>query len=56
MSTPSAPRLWWGDEGDYNIMFYSGNKIEFNLFPTMFEAMEKDLIELWEKRILHCRG
>jgi len=50
--TPSVSRLWWGDEGDYSIMFYLGNKIEFNLFPTMFEAMVKNLIELWEKRIL----
>jgi hypothetical protein len=52
LSTPAAPRVWWADEENFDIMFYAGNKIEFSKFPEIFKAMEVDLIALWENRIL----
>ena len=52
LSTTAMPRLFWRDEDEFNVMFFDGNKIDFTLFPDMFMAMEKDLIDLWENKVL----
>ena len=52
-SSLSMPRVWWPERNDFNTMSFDGDIIDLSLFPTMFNQMEQDMIELWQKRLLH---
>ena len=52
MSATSMPRVVWTDRTTYRSMRYHGHTVEFNKLQHVFQNMEQDVIQLWEKEIL----
>ena len=52
MSATSMPRVVWTDRTTYCSMRYHGHTVEFNKLQCVFQNMEQDVIQLWEKEIL----
>lgn len=50
--TMSLPRIWWTDRTNFHTMLYKGDKISLNEIQSSFQAMELDLVKLWETNIL----
>jgi len=48
----SMPRVVWTDRTSYRSMRYAGDRVQFDQFNTVFSAMERDAITIWEQDIL----
>jgi hypothetical protein len=51
-STLSLPKVWWKDRKSYNSLLYRGDVVDFSNFPSMFENLDKEMMEVWEKKVL----
>lgn len=51
-STMSLPNIWWTDLETHRSLLFKGYPIDFKSFPSMFQAMEQEMMGLWQDRIL----
>ena len=51
-TTMSMPRIWWTDRIHWKELLYKGDKIRVDQLHDMFSRNERDIIDLWEKKVL----
>lgn len=51
-TTMSTPRVIWLDRENFETMLYNGDRVCLDDMRKAFTLMEKDLIDLWENKVL----
>lgn len=52
MSTITLPQIFWTDRVHHQHLLYRGSEVDFPKFSAMFQAMESDLLDMFENQVL----
>lgn len=55
-NTAGMVRLWWADSKKYESFIFDGQLINLSQLTEIFHAMEKEMVDLWEDKVLLGTG